>query len=412
MACGGGGGGDAPPAPTPNIYLAQSSIDFAGVVLDNSKDMTCEVKNTGNANLNIGQIQSLNLPFIIVSDTCSLKTLVPSQTCSLGIRFSPTSQGPSSTTLSVSSNDPDSSTTNILLNGEGYGLNVWINNVNSVNCPNMNAEVTVTNPRSSILPSLFQSDFTLYQNRQIQNITVSQIQVPSPVTLVLALDWSSSLSYIRSDIQNAAISLLEGLGHGDWAAICKFTNVIQFNPETAPLFIEGDDPNKGLLINYIMNNVFPGVGAGTYLYDAVFQSVDRAAKELTVNKRVVIVLSDGVEDPGSGTGSSHTLDQVIAYATQNDISIFAIYFVAAALGDNYGKPQIMQRMANETGGQYFDAVGANMADVFQQISNALDSKYIINYTTSTSLCTPAISLDVRAESNGFYGHDSRTVRFP
>ena len=144
LACSGGGGGSTPPtAATPNIYLAQSSHDFSGIVLDNSADKTFEIKNTGNANLKIGQILLPNLSFSISGDTCSNATLAPSQTCSLKVRFSPTSQGPSSATLSIHSNDPVSSTVSISLTGEGYGLNVWINKVNSDSCPSISADVTV-----------------------------------------------------------------------------------------------------------------------------------------------------------------------------------------------------------------------------------------------------------------------------
>ena len=153
LACSGGGGGDAPSQPSssaPNIYLVQSSINFAGVVLDNTAERTIEVKNTGNANLNIGTI-SITQPasaFSIYSNTCSStfsNTLAPSQTCSLGIRFSPTTPGPSTATLSIPSNDPDSSTVNVPLSGEGYGLNVWINKVNSASCPSVvSVDVTVT----------------------------------------------------------------------------------------------------------------------------------------------------------------------------------------------------------------------------------------------------------------------------
>ena len=177
LACGGGeSSAPAPaPAPTPNIYLAQSTIDFAGIVLDNTSDRTFVIKNTGNANLRIGQILPPNLPFSIATDTCSLATLTPSQTCSLGIRFSPTSQGPSSATLSIPSNDPDSSTVNISLNGEGYGLNVWINKVNSASCPSMSVDVTVTNPASGSLLGLTTDNFKLYQNGQLQNITFNRL---------------------------------------------------------------------------------------------------------------------------------------------------------------------------------------------------------------------------------------------
>ena len=89
----------------------------------------------------------------------------------------------------IPSNDPDSSTVNISLSGVGYGLNVWINQVNSDNCPSISVDVTVTDPRSnSLLNLLTQDNFKLYQNGQLQNITATAIQYPSPVSVVLAID--------------------------------------------------------------------------------------------------------------------------------------------------------------------------------------------------------------------------------
>ena len=403
LACGGGGGGDAPaPTPTPNISLSQTSHDFAGIVLDNSKDTTYEIKNTGNANLKIGQILPLNLPFSIATDTCSLATLTPSQTCSLGIRFSPTSQGPYTATLSIPSNDPDSSTVNVGLSGVGYGLNVWINKVNPASCPSISVDVTVTDPRSnSRLGSLTQGNFTLYQNGQLQSITATPIQYPSPVSVVLALDWSASVANVRPQIQSAANSFIDQLLIDDEAAICKFGGVIEFFPSTAPLFKAADFQGKADLSSYIYSSFVPGTY--THLYDAVYQSIDRAAQGAK-GKLAVIVLSDGNDESGDIGGPVYTLDQVIARANQKAIPIFTIYYVDEPT--YIGKPEIMQRLASETGGQFYNALGADFTIIFQQISNVLSNKYTLNYTAST--CTGTIS--VRADWAGLYGQDS--ISFP
>ena len=241
LACGGGGGDSTPPPPTPNISLAQTTVDFAGIVLDSTADRTFVIRNTGSASLIIGQILPPTLPFSIATDTCSLRTLTPSQTCSLGIRFSPTSQGPSSATLSIPSNDPDSSTVNISLNGEGYGLNVWINKVSSAGCPSISVDVTVTDPVSGSLLGLTTDKFKLYHNGQLQNITAIAIENPSPVSLVLALDSSGSTYNARAEINAAANSLINQLQSEDEAAICKFTEVIEFDPPgpIAPLLYRG-----------------------------------------------------------------------------------------------------------------------------------------------------------------------------
>ena len=83
---------------------------------------------------------------------------------------------------------------NIILSGDGYGLNVWINKVDSASCPSISVDVTVTDPRSnSPLNFLTQDNFKLYQNGQLQSITAIAIEDPSPVSLVLAMDWTGSM---------------------------------------------------------------------------------------------------------------------------------------------------------------------------------------------------------------------------
>jgi len=403
-ACGGGGGDSAPAASAPNIYLAQTAIDFSGVVLDNSKDTTYEIKNTGNANLNIGQILAPNLPFSIASDTCSGKTLRPSQTCSLGIRFSPTSQVSSTATLSIPSNDPDSSTVTISLSGEGYGLNVWISKVNSAICPDISVDVTVTDPAIGGLLTLTKDDFELYHNGQLQQIITLDPSLPSPVSLVLALDWSSSLGNVLGEIRDGAESFINQMQAGDFAAICKFASLVGFSPPTGLTETVDGAAGKDLLNGYI-DDSFSG-GNWTHLYDAVYQSIDRAA-EGTTAKRAVIILSDGNDESGDIIGGSpYTLDQVIAWAKFNAIPIFTIYYVDEV--NFIGKPEILQRLSSETGGQFYNALNANFTDIFQQISNTLSNKYTLSYTASPPTCTGTIS--VRAESGTLYGQDS--ISFP
>ena len=42
----------------------------------------------------------------------------------------------------------------------------------------------------------------------------------------------------------------------------------------------------------------------------------------------------------------------------------------------------MQRLASETGGQYYNVITSDIAYIFQQISNILSNKYTLNYTSS------------------------------
>lgn len=402
LAC--GGGGDSAPTVTtaPNISLSQSTFDFTGIVLNNSADGIFEIRNTGNGNLRIGQISASSLPFSVSTDACSNVTLAPSQTCSLKVRFSPTSQGPFTATLSVPSNDPDSGTVSISLSGVGYGLNVWINQANFDNCPSSTSvDVTVTDPTSNgLLNLLTQNDFKLYENGQLKNVTATALQQPSPVSLVLAIDRSGTTANVLPAIKSAANTFIDLLGGGDWAAICKFDVAIEFSSSSPPLFIAGDAAGKTALKSYINSIV---TGGGTSLYDAVFLSIDRAAQGPTTDKQAVIVLSDGVDDD-----SARTLDQVIANATQKRIPIFTIFYHDPLQGP--GKTEIMLRLARDTGGQYYNLDTSDLTSIFQQISNVLSNKYTLTYSSPT--CSGTISLSVRADWATLYGQDSKTVILP
>jgi VWFA-related protein len=415
MGCGSGGGGNSESSsPTPNIYASKSSLDFGGVVLNESVDQTVEITNTGNANLNIGQISNggPTPPFTIPADgdVCSNKTLTPSQKCSLRVRFAPTVQASFAGTISIPSNDPDSSVVTINMQGEGYGLNVWINKVSPSNCQGI-IDVTVTDPASpgTLLDSLTAQNFKVYENGvPVEGITATAIEHPSPVSVVLGLDFSTSEVGVIDIIRAAANSFINQLNDEDFAAICKFSGNIGFYPDT--LFLPTDNTGRSTLSSYI-NGSFP-IGSGTLLFTALRQSIERAAQG-TTDKRAVVVLSDGIADADS-TG----IDQVIAYANQQRIPIFSIYYVDPNY-TSFTPEQIangllnLQRLAGETGGQYYNGLTADLTEVFAQIANVLSNKYTVTYNSPT--CAGTNSLDVEAYwDNGsivLYGADSATITF-
>jgi VWFA-related protein len=406
-ACGGGGGGGSTTPSTPNISVAGDS-DFAGIVLDNYIDRKFIVTNTGNASLSIGTIVSPAAPFSISDDTtCSGHTLAPSQTCSLMARFYPTTiqgQGHFTGTISIPSNLP---TVTINLSGDGYGLNVWINQVTaSSSCPStISVDVTVTDP-SGALGSLAAANFTLKQNGLTQVIPEPTKTDPDPVSVVLALDLSGSLTTQLAAIKTAAQSFVSKLRPVDEAAICKFRDQIAFYP-VAPLFYTTDSTGKPLLETYIGNTDEASLTDGTALYDAVHDSIDRAFAG-TKGKKVVIVLSDGVDNPQHI--ETNTLASVIAYANLKGIPVFTIFYVDLAYYPG-ATPAIMQQSAHDTGGQYYNSDNTtDLTPIFQQIFNVLSNKYTIGYTSST--CSGSIPLEVRADYGGLYGVDSRTIILP
>ena len=85
---------------------------------------TVSLASTGIQNLNIGTasvIGANSSDFKVVGDTCSGKTVTPSQDCTIQVAFQPVSAGQKTGSLSIPSNDPDLPSATILLKGQGIG---------------------------------------------------------------------------------------------------------------------------------------------------------------------------------------------------------------------------------------------------------------------------------------------------
>jgi len=105
-------------APEPNISVSGNS-NFGDVETGTSSDRGFTISNTGDANLVIDNTYGLAAPFSRVSDNCTGQTLAPAATCTLGVRFAPTSNGQQNDALMIPSNDPDQNTVILNLNGNG-----------------------------------------------------------------------------------------------------------------------------------------------------------------------------------------------------------------------------------------------------------------------------------------------------
>jgi hypothetical protein len=110
------------PLPSPQISVSSTSLDFGSAHVGESSSTNLIITNSGSANLIIRQITFSGagaLDFNTRNDSCTGATLTPSRDCTVQIVFSPHSTGSKSATLSISSNDPDTPTQTVSLNGSG-----------------------------------------------------------------------------------------------------------------------------------------------------------------------------------------------------------------------------------------------------------------------------------------------------
>ncbi len=407
IGCGGGGGDSQTVIAEPGISLSETSYDFGGIVVNNSVDRQFTITSTGDRNLRITSFSSDNAKFSVPADydKCSGQSMAKGATCTFIARFIPTAQDAQSGKISISADVPAT----IKLDGRGYGLNVWINQIVSATCtPEMKVvfDVTVTDPNNPLttftVDNFKPSLGAITHGGTPQNITSFDPRDPDSVSVVLSLDLSKSLETAIGNIRTGAKYFVDRLNDGDEAAICKFKNDILFYPATPATFITILGVANKDDLKAKIDSPDPS-SEGTALYDAVYDAITRA-KSGTKATKAVIVLSDG-SNQGIPT---HSLDVVIDYAKSEKIPVFTIYYVDPAYASD-AKPAILDRLAKETGGQDFYAETATIETIFGRIWSALTKKYRITYTPTSCAGSPLLQVDVG--SGVLRGLDTKTIVF-
>ena len=139
-------------------------------------------------------------------------------------------------------------------------------------------------------------------------------------------------------------------------------------------------------------------GGGTDLYDAVYLGADEIMRKQH-GRKAMIILSDGVD-----TGSKLSLSAAVESAQRSDTLVYSILFEdpdaygfgtpggfggrgrrggmpGGGMGNEGGGKKVLQRIAGETGGRFFEVSKRLPIDkVYEAIQEDLRSQYSIGYT--------------------------------
>jgi VWFA-related protein len=403
-ACSGGGEGASPspqpPIATPSPEIsAQTALDHSVAIMGSSSSRQLSIRNIGTANLDIGQIdlEQINSAFSIISDSCSGKRLAPSISCTLATKLTPADQTDYSDFLIIPSSDTVRNPLRVNLLGKGRAYNVNINEVKTDGCginPKvLNLLVSVTDSSGIPIDALTDSNFTIFENGVQKAVTyLTHPIVNSPVSVALVLDYSMSLESSERDAMETAsksfISLLQA--NIDEASIIKFALTIG---STTPF-----TSDQGALYSAI-DAPYPEATGGTVLYEAAFAAIDVTSTRNN-DRRAIIILSDGYDEE-----SAFTLNAVIARSIEKGIPVFTITYMNSFMP----KPEIMQQLAQSTGGEAFVAsTSADMQAIYSKISTILSHQYLIGYDTS-STGGATVSVNVKISDNLSLGESTKVA---
>jgi hypothetical protein len=104
----------------PDISISDPAgklLDFGYVAVSSTSDKTITVVNVGAQSLTISSVSTPDAPFSVVANTCTTAISSGGGTCSITVRYSPTTQTTSVATFSIVSNDPDTPAVTISLSG-------------------------------------------------------------------------------------------------------------------------------------------------------------------------------------------------------------------------------------------------------------------------------------------------------
>lgn len=243
------------------------------------------------------------------------------------------------------------------------GIHVIINEINSENYPKVRIFTTVLKDGKP-LKGLGVEDFKVNEDEVAQEPLTVEPKLP-PLSVVLMLDTSGSMFKRMKQTQDAAMSFLDTLSGNDSVQVVTFARKVR--PVTTM------SADRKAAREAISSTLARG---DTALYSALYQSVQLLKNR--IGRKAVVVLSDGVDDDGTGKPlSKQTLKDVISLAREVNVPIYVL-----ALGTEIDKAGLMA-VADETGALYFEAPQASeLKALYEEIGAQLAGQYSISYSSS------------------------------
>jgi Ca-activated chloride channel family protein len=229
--------------------------------------------------------------------------------------------------------------------------------------------VKVTDARGSFVPGLKREDFRIFENGQLQKLTVFE-EGDTPVTVGLVVDHSKSMGPKLSDVGAAVSSFAHSSNPQDEMFVVDFNDNVSIELMGGKAFSNNASDLEAALTAV-------SARGQTALYDAVSQALTHLQSG-HLGKKALVIISDG------GDNASHIkYSEVLAQARQSQAAIYSIALVDA-LGEEEN-PDILRRLCKDTGGiAYFPGPKESVADVSKSIARDLREQYTLGYISSGS----------------------------
>ena len=202
---------------------------------------------------------------------------------------------------------------------------------------------------------------------------------PSPARIVLLVDNSLSIRADVDKLEQAAKEFVYEIFEGDKLLVVGYD-------EQAEIVSDWTDDAKALEASL---KLFRKKGQ-PHLFDAIRAVVEEALRPLQGQKRIIVVISDGLD-----RGSKATFEQTLAELQSENIMVYAVQAVdrtRGAIRRDVPKPKVViDKLAEGTGGQIFSIEEPQVAA--KAICDELrKNRYVLSYVPSSAPFGQARSL--------------------
>lgn len=298
----------------------------------------------------------------------------------------------------------------------------------------VNVFATVHDKKGDIVRDLTKDDFKIEEDGRPQTVKYFSKESDLPLKLGLTVDTSPSQRRLLEQERGASYKFLDQVlrEDKDLAFVLHFDAEVELLEDftssrkklqsalneleaAQPRQLNRRDPND------------PGSGqprrrGGTSLYDAVLLASDELMKKQT-GRKALILLTDGVD-----TSSKSTMTDAIESAQKADTLVYSVYFADEQQygqqggGGVFGPPRmgrhggmgrgpqrpdgrkVLQRLADETGGTFFERKKQSLDDIYRQLQDELRSQYSLGYTPDKNTGPGFRQIKVTTKDKGLIVH--------
>ncbi len=244
---------------------------------------------------------------------------------------------------------------------------------------------TVVDQQNNLVPNLGRSGFQVFEDGKPQQIT-SFHQEHVPVALGILIDNSGSMLPKRAAVNQAALNLIRSTDPHDEIF------VVNFGEE---YYLDQDFTNDEAKLKAALERI--ETRGSTALYDAVVASALHMKQQTTLQKRILLVVTDGGDN-----ASQETLEETLQQLQQKDSPVVYVIALTNPAKRENSTIRALETLSQKTGGTaYFPSDVQEVDSITRTIASAIRSQYVIGYKSSSTSTGHAFhGIDVQAYDSG------------